>query len=166
MYYRRATHATRKFGDDAYAARHADLRLKSPLSDSDILQIQAENALRSGSYDSAKILLQRLIALPSASADVLAEAVYDLGLAFYEQKEYSEARSRFQEALNRKIDREQWLTPWSHYYRGICHAKLGNEADARKDLEQVLDFDEYDFKNWLAFRTKRELEKLEHNRTG
>ncbi len=159
-YYERAAKGDRRFGDDAYSARRAELLLKRTLSPDDTLLLAAQNAVKSGYFDRAGELFGALRSSSNLSADLAAEAVYGLGETLFERGSYAEALPVFRQIDEMKIDRELWLKPWSHYYSGLAHLKLGDAAAAKKEFEKVLEYDEYDFKNWLEFRSKRELEKL------
>ena len=159
-FYKRAIAADRSFGDDAYSARRAEHRLKMPLSATDTALLQAQNALRSGAYGQSLTLFSKLKTVPATSPDILAEAIYGIGETEVEQSSYAEALQQFQLVLSFSVKEEQWLIPWSHYQSALCYLKLGQRDAAHKEFEKVLDYDNYDFKNWLTFRTERELAKF------
>jgi tetratricopeptide (TPR) repeat protein len=160
-YYRHAAEAERKFGDDAYAARKAGALLKSSLASTDILLLKAQNALKAGSYDWAFKLFYKLMDSSDISIEIRAEAIFGVGETFFEKGSYTDALQHYQSVLSLKTEmHERWLLPWSHYQSGQCYQKLGDDVSAQKEFEKVRDYDDYDFKNWLSFRTERELDKL------
>ena len=161
VYYRAATRSDRKFGDDAYSVRKSELRLESRLQAADSLLIVTQNAVHSGNYDDAIKTSSSITALSGVSSDMLLEAEYLRAESYFEKKSYAEALHGYQSMSGKTAERELWLIPWSHYQSGLCLLKLNNPTLAKKEFEQAQEYDEYDFHNWLEFRTKRELEKIE-----
>ncbi|HEV8538979.1 MAG TPA: tetratricopeptide repeat protein, partial [Bacteroidota bacterium] len=161
LHYKKAVNGDRKLGDDGYAARKAELRLRSSLHDADTLLLAAQNALRSGMYDAVITFATALKAASGVSSDMILEADFLLAESLFEKKSYADALGTYRTIASRKIEREVWLHPWSHYQSGLCLLKLSDIQGARKEFEKVLEYDEYDFRNWLDFRSKRELEKME-----
>ena len=159
-YYGRAAKADPTFGDDAYSARRAGKRLKTPLTQSDTALIRAENALKSGNYDKALALFMDVKNSSACGPEEIAEAEYGAGEALYEKGAYDEARQHFQIVIGLAIQEERWLLPWAHYQSALCWIKLNNILAAKKELEQALEYDDYDFKGWLNYRAGRELEAL------
>lgn len=159
--YRKAAKAARMFGDDAYASRRAELRIVSRLAPSDTMALAAQNALRSGNYDRAILLYAKVQSIVAPTDELQAEADFGTGEALYEKGEYNESLARLERASRAAPVRERWLLPWSHYQRGLAALKLSDSRLAKLAFEQALDYEEYDFKNWLEFRAKREIEKLE-----
>lgn len=159
-YYRRAATGDRTFGDDAYSLRRARERLKSPLELPDTLLIRAQNALKTGNDERAITLFTSLKNIPLISSDRIAEAEYGIGEALFDRGAYGDALPRFQSVLGLTLTQEGWLLPWSHYQSALCHLKLHNTQGAKNELERALEYDDYDFKNWIEFRVKRELEEL------
>jgi tetratricopeptide (TPR) repeat protein len=159
-YYKRATENHKGMGDDAYSRRKAELRLASALAREDTLLIHAQNRLKSGNYDQAKKTFLQLLSVGGIRPDLAAEAHYGLGETLFETGEYAEAITQFTFALRKKVDSEQWLYPWSYFQRGTCYSRLGRESEAAVEFRKVGDFEDYDFENWLSFRTERELARL------
>lgn len=161
VYYQRAAKNERRFGDDAYSARKAELLLGSPMLGLDSLLCTAQNAGKSGNHDGAFRIFSRLNDVSQQRPDVHAEILYGLGESLYERKLYSDALASFRQIPQEKIERELWLKPWAHYYSGLCFVKIGEPFNAKKEFELALEYEEYDFKNWLDFRSRRELDKLD-----
>lgn len=162
-YYQRAATGNLTFGDDAYSLRRAQERLKSPLALPDTLLIRAQNALRTGNDEKAITLFTSLKNIPLISPDCVGEAEYGIGEALFDRGAYGDALRRFQSVLGLTLTQEGWLLPWSHYQSALCHLKLNNTQSAKNELERALEYDNYDFKNWIEFRAKRELEELGKN---
>jgi tetratricopeptide (TPR) repeat protein len=158
--YRRAVQADQKFGDDAYAARKAALRLDSPLHPSDTLLTSGQNALKSGAYATAEARFRALTNISSPSSDDYAEGLYGLAETYFGQGSYTPALAQYREVAASSLHTEKWLGPWSHYQAGLCLNKLGDQASAEKEFRAVLEHEEYDFENWLRFRAEREGERL------
>lgn len=160
-YYRRSVKAATKFGDDSHSARSAALRLRSPLAPADTLFIRAQNLERSGRYDEAIAAFSSLAGSSDSSSTMKAEALYGLGETRLQKGDFEKALQTFEEVLNVTVpEKEQWVHPWAHYQRGLCHMKLGNTDAATKEFDEVLKYDDYDFNHWLEFRTERELRRL------
>jgi len=165
LYYEQAAKAHHNFGDDAYSVRHASVRLKYPLAASDTLMIAAQNALKSGNYDKAINLFMMLKSQPGNSPEELAEAEFGIGSAYFEKAAYADALQEFQAIFSISLRDERWLIPWARFQSALCYLKLNNLPAAKKEFEQVLSYDDYDFENWVSFRAKRELEQL-HKKSG
>ncbi|TAK60913.1 MAG: DUF3808 domain-containing protein [Bacteroidetes bacterium] len=160
-HYQAARAEERRHGDDRYSARKAEILIKAPMSGVDSLLMCAKNAFKTGAYNTAKELYKKLDSLQSISPSLRAEARFGIGEILIEQEAFAEALPYFNSVLTINVGEEFWLIPWSHYQLGFCHSKLGNSTVARHEFEAVQDYDEnYDFKNWLGFRTERELERL------
>jgi tetratricopeptide (TPR) repeat protein len=159
-YYRKAVERERRFGDDAFSARRAQRLLNSPMSGKDTLLCLAQNKQKSGAHDDAIRLFTRIQSTPLVANDDMALAIFGLGETMIDRKSYAEALVHFRRLSASPIESELWLKPWSHYYAGVCLAKSGDSEGAAAELRQVFNYDEYDFKNWLEFRSRRELTKL------
>lgn len=160
VYYSRAAKGDRKFGDDAYSSRASERSLTSALSRQDTLLLSAQNAQKSGDYDRADKIYSSISSTADLSPEILVQSAYGLGEVLYERTSYAAAAEQFKKIFSSAVSREQWLLPWSHYQAGMCYVKTGNKEQAVKEFEKVLDYDEYDFKNWLEFRSRRELDQL------
>ncbi|HTK80706.1 MAG TPA: tetratricopeptide repeat protein, partial [Bacteroidota bacterium] len=160
-YYKIVATMERKFGDDIYSARKAGLRLKSPMAAEDSLLIAAQNALNSGAYDSASAYASQLQRMAGHSTDMNLEAQFLIAESFFEKKSYQQALEGYRSIAVKKAERELWLVPWSHYQSGLCLLKLNDPGNAKKEFERTLDSEEYDFSNWIEFRAKREIEKID-----
>ncbi len=160
QYYKRAIASSHSFGDDEYSARKAAHFLKTPPSDQDTMLLHAQNTLKCGDYELALKLFSPLTRLNREPHDLALEAYYCSGEALFEQGKYPEALSQFQMISSGSPKDELWLLPWSHYHIALCYLKLNKTELAHKAFDKVLEYDNYDFKNWLAFRTERELSKI------
>jgi tetratricopeptide (TPR) repeat protein len=161
QYYQNAVNSESKFGDDLYSSRRAKMKLETPLTSFDTLFIQAQNASKSGKYKNAETLLAVLNSNSTLSLEEKAEVEITIGETFFDEDSFAVALQHFQQASLYKLQQERWILPWSHFQSGMCHVKLNDKVSAKKEFEQVLEFDDYDFKNWLNVRAKRELEKLQ-----
>ncbi|MBI3195515.1 MAG: DUF3808 domain-containing protein [Ignavibacteriae bacterium] len=160
-HYRASIAAEHRHGDDKYSSRKSEAFLKSSITVADSILLTAKNICKAGDYPKAKELYSMLDSLAGVSSTHRAEAHIGIGELLIEQELYAEALAYFNNVVMMNVGSEQWLIPWSHYQLGVCHSKLGNTVVAKKEFERVLEFDEeYDFKNWLTFRTERELERL------
>jgi tetratricopeptide (TPR) repeat protein len=160
VYYRKAAAEVHWFGDDAYSARRARRLLDSPMTGSDTLLCAAQNNQKSGAHDEAIRLYTLIQSSTPVSNDDMALATFGIGETMFDAKSYAEALPYFRRLAASKIDFELWLRPWSHYYAGVCLAKTGDPEGAGAEFRQVFKYDEYDFKNWIEFRSRRELTKL------
>jgi tetratricopeptide (TPR) repeat protein len=160
-YYRKALRTDRKFGDDAYASRRAGLLVNAPLSPADTLLIAAGNALHTGAYDEAIEAASRLASSAGVPGDVALQAEFLRGESYFWKKSYAEALPRYRAAAAQTPAAETWLLPWSHYQSGLCLLKMDDASGALEEFRRAQDYDEYDFHNWLEFRIKREIEKIE-----
>ncbi len=165
-FYRRAKNADAVHGDDVYAARHAARLLEAPLSALDSMLVVARNFHRSGSYKKALDAYADVLQHASATDERRAEALYRTGECLFEQDRYDEAVGQFRSLLRLKVVSEQWVKPWAHFMMGQIAVKKKDLVAARKEFEIVGDYDNYDHKNWLTFRTERELERLKNTNVG
>jgi tetratricopeptide (TPR) repeat protein len=150
-----------KFGDDKYSARKAVYFAKNPFGYNDSLLLCAQNLFKSGKYDKAIELYARLKSQPSLSSVMRTEAIYGMGETYFEQGSYTNALKYFQEVTAQHLPASDiWMFPWAYYYSGISCLKLNNKPEAKKAFEKVSDYDEYDFEQWLSYRTKLELDRL------
>ncbi len=165
-YYRRAAEADRSFGEDQYSARKARHFLNTPVHHYDSLLLAAENSLYSGRYDRAIDLFRQLSSSNDASADIVRRSEYGIGEALYEKKMFAEARETFRRLETEDVSGEQWLHPWSYYNAARCSIHLGDRTAALAELEHVTNYDDYDYENWLSFRTDQEIQKLKKEAGG
>ena len=160
-YYRRSVKAATRFGDDAHSARSAAERLRSPLTPADTLLITGQNLLRAGRYDDALGAFTPLAGSGEPPGTIKAEALYGLGETRYQKGDFERALQLYEEVLAVTLpEKDQWVYPWARYQRGLCYVKLGNRDAARREFNAVLQYDDYDFKHWLEFRTERELGRI------
>jgi tetratricopeptide (TPR) repeat protein len=158
-YYRKATERDRWFGDDAYSARRAQRLIATPVTATDTLLCAAQNKQKSGAHEEAIRLFARVQGTPSVANDDMALATFGIGETIFDGKSYAEALAHFRHLSASPIETELWLKPWSHYYAGVCLAK-GGDSEGAAGIAAVFNYDEYDFKNWLEFRSRRELTNL------
>ena len=159
-YYKKASESDGRFGDDAYAVRRSQIYLYSAVTRTDSMLFAAQNAQKCGMYDEAIRMYSSILQGPALSADLHAEATYGLGETYVDRRSYEAALPIFRQLTAINVGKELWLKPWSHYYCGLCLVKTGDKANAKKEFQSSLGFDEFDFKNWLEFRANRELEQL------
>ena len=160
--YDRASRAEAKHGDDIYAARHAAQLVKSPLSAIDSLIMLGRSAYRRSDFEEASRFYTVVLQNSGANGDRKGEAAYGLGECAFDRQQYDDAAVQFREALKLNVKSERWVLPWSHFMLGQIAVKAGDFAAARKEFNRVLDYDDYDGRNWLSFRAEQELERLKH----
>jgi tetratricopeptide (TPR) repeat protein len=159
-HYSRAKGFESAHGDDIYSARHAGLRLVSPMTLVDSLMVVARNFHRRNMIPTALETYTDLLARYTLTNDQRAEIVFRMGDCYYDADRYDEAAEQFRSALELKVLNERWVIPWSHFMLGQIALKKGDLVAARREFERVNDFDNYDHKNWLTFRAEREIEKM------
>jgi tetratricopeptide (TPR) repeat protein len=130
------------------------------LSASDSLLIRGQNALKSGEYDRAIDTYGGVGKAPSSGPEQAVEADYYIGEALVDKADYAQALGHFQSVLSTSTAAERWVLPWAHFQSGYCYLKLNDDAAARKEFEKSLDYEDFDFKNWLEYRAKRELDEI------
>lgn len=160
--YLRAKNFSGSHGDDNYASRVSSRLLVSPLTLVDSLLIAARNLHRSGRYDRAVQLYTDILHSYSLTNDQRAEAVYRMGECLFDDGKLNEAEEQFRIALGLNVTLERWVHPWGHFMLGQIAMKRKDYAAARSAYERVREFDNFDHRGWLNFRTEQELEKLKN----
>lgn len=158
--YRRARDFDGGHGDDVYSARQAARRLASPLTLVDRLMIAARNYHRRELYSHAVESYTDVLHGYSLTSDQRAEALYRLGESLFESGRLDEAEEQFQTVVGLPVSSEQWVMPWAHFMLGQIAMKNGDRLAAKREFEAVGEYESYDHKNWLTFRTEQELDKL------
>ena len=64
-------------------------------------------------------------------------AHYNLGLLFFEQRNFQRALDAFNDAINGN-QRPPWTKAWSHIYRGNCYDSLGERERAVAEYEKAV----------------------------
>lgn len=162
--YRRAAAMEAKHGDDVYSARKAATLVASSLSSADSLIVLARLALRRGDYEESISFYNATTDQSRLTVDQRGEALYGIGECRYELKQYEKAARHFRSLLTLNVTAERWVIPWSHFMLGQIALKKNDVAAAVTEFKQVLEFDDYDNRNWLNFRAEQELEKIEGER--
>jgi tetratricopeptide (TPR) repeat protein len=158
--YRRARNFNGSHGDDTYASRVSSRLLASPLMLVDSLLIAARNLHRCGKYGEAIQLYTDILYRYTLSDDQRAEAVYRTGECLFDDGKFKEAEEQFLMVLDLNVTSERWVHPWAHFMLGQIAMKRQDWATARREFERTQEFDGYDHRGWLLFRTERELERL------
>jgi tetratricopeptide (TPR) repeat protein len=160
-FYKSAAEADPKFGDDAYCKRRAQVRLKEPMREEDLLLLRAQNYYRTSRYDSAVAMYEKLAQAPDILPLTRTEALYGLAETYFELAQYDSAILGYQAVVAMDVPADEcWLLATSHYRCGICHRKLSHKDLAGEEFRKTLEFEDYDYDNWYTFRTKKETEFL------
>lgn len=146
---------------DTYAYRKAQERLRSPVSDVQKSLILAGNLHSARRYNEAITAYTRVMSMSKNDPDDGAEALYGLMRALYEIKDDDGVihASRRLEDLEPK--RERWCIPHAYWKLGQAYARKGLTEQARTALEEVGEYDDYDFRISLEDRVDRLLSSLD-----
>ena len=145
---------------DTYASRMARERLGRPLSAPDRSNIRAGNLSSRRQYEQAKEEYVAVLQMKESTVDDRAEALYGLMRLHYETEEDQEVIRLSREIFALVPAREHWLIPHAYWKVGQAYARLGKVSEARKALEKVDEYDDYDFQGRLERRVERELRRL------
>ena len=121
--------------EDKNAFKAAQIRLKDPLTKTQIELIKGKNYCRTKQYDKARLLFCDLIkkeetANAGINKTMLAELYYNLGKIEFETREYQKAIETLSKVLSFDNVREEWIKPWSHFQLGNCYKGLGDTRNA------------------------------------
>lgn len=142
--------------DDRFAIRRAKLYAQKPLEASQIQLIKGINGVESLRHSEAEVCLRPLTENTSLSAEIRAEAFYNLGESLREQQRQTEAIVLYQKAIALQPAEERWLIPWSYYRIAEIHFNSGKRDLSRSFLEKAKVFNGYDFQEWLTFLMERD----------
>jgi tetratricopeptide (TPR) repeat protein len=145
---------------ETYASRMARERLRRPLSAPERSNIRAGNLSSGRQYEQAKEEHAAVLQMKESTVDDRAEALYGLMRLHYETEDDQEVIRLSQKIFALVPVQEHWLIPHAYWKVGQAYARLGKVAEARKALERVDEYDDYDFQGRLERRVERELRRL------
>jgi tetratricopeptide (TPR) repeat protein len=145
---------------DTFYFRKGQELIASPLSDVDVLIIQAGNELSARRYDAALQLYSEAVPKAGPDADRKVRALYGMQQVLYEQGRDDEVVRLAPQVFEIQPRRERWVIPHAYFKVGQAYARLGKKTDARAAFEAIDRFDGYDFQNSLTGRTEDELRKV------
>ncbi len=139
----------------------ASLRLKHPLTSNQIEIIKAYNHGIANNYEQGIEKINQLIASQNFSSEEEAYSYYMLGSLHRAYKNYESSNESFSEVLNHKIQKENWLKPYAHFYLGQNYVNLNDYAQAKKQFDKVEDFEDYYGEKSLKRSLQRAIDKLD-----
>ncbi len=140
--------------------RRGQQRLVQPLTDTDILLINAEHEASLEKHEQAIRLYREVLLHKLPDVDQQALAIYGIVQSQYELKKYDEVVEMARWLVGLKPPKERWLIPHGHYRLGQAYAKLGRVEDARRELEAAKKYSNYEYESRLQSRVEEELRKL------
>ena len=75
----------------------------------------------------------------------MAEFYFNIGAVEYHLKKYQNSIRSLQEALTINSIKEDWITPWTHYYLGNCYRDTGETEKAKQEYDIAYKFDDAAF---------------------
>lgn len=155
--YRRARSASVESPEDFSARRRADIRLKTPLTQTDILLLQAMNSASARQFDAAVIAAVKAMKRKPLNGTQDAQAFYILARAFQEKGDLGRAITSYRLAIEAKENQETWIKPWGYYYMAECYLKIGDQARWKRSLTLARAFHSYDYEPNLRFMIERDV---------
>jgi len=145
-------------GDQTFAYREAQRRLKRPMDEFDKQLVYARNYRQLQKLDSALVILNRLKKdiNNEKNKDRKGEFLYQLGLVYLRKGQAKKAIDLFKELLAEKPQSPVWLLPRTHYQIGNAYLRLGQKEAALAHYERAMDSDDPRFK----IQVKRAMDKL------
>lgn len=132
--------------DDIFAKRKGAVYFVRKLSENEIAVIKASNLIDSGNYkaayDSLTGILDNIVneKLKAETYLYLSEAAYHLG-------KYNQSISFASAALKTEVLDEKWILPYANYFAARANYILGDELAVNYFIEQVEEFNDYDYQN-------------------
>ncbi|MCI0706726.1 MAG: DUF3808 domain-containing protein [Ignavibacteriae bacterium] len=132
--------------DSQWQNRHfqtAQARIRTPLSNMDLMLIKADNTASLKEYQSA-IRMYRDVLKANPNVDQSATAMYGMVEAQYDLEQYEQSIQTALELVKLQPMNETSLIPNGYYRLGLAYAKLGKVEDARRAFEAVSRYKNYD----------------------
>ncbi len=144
------------------AGKNADAqeRLKSPLNNVDVALIKMSNNFDAGDYQDVINSAAELMTISSLNEDQRGEKYFRLGRAYFELGNYDKSIQMFNQVLQFKNFRQNWILPNTHYRLGLALLKIGDKQKAKKEFETALKFKDYTGERRIKFGIESELDKL------
>lgn len=138
-------------------------RLQYGLSGFEIQVIRARHLILFGNTDEGRrIMMELRQKAPHGNDKFLSQINFYLGRVELADSNFEKAKTYFLEALSTLTDDgdQKWREPQTHFYLGWCYARLGQKESAKKELNMVLDNDQYLEAARFKFRARELLKKL------
>jgi TolA-binding protein len=148
QYFNQSDKGNMDLDDDIFAKRKGAIFTKRSIASTEADVLKAANLIDQGNYKEAVEKLNTC--LDQIKSDRLkAEANYYISTALFFIGKYEES-IKFANASNGfNSSEESWIKPFTDYYIAQCMIKLNNKDDAKKMIEEVEDFNNYDYQNKL-----------------
>ena len=154
--------AARDFDTDEASRREADRLLARPLSAIGRELVHGQNAYDSGRYDRAERLLLGILKNPSASADQMAEAAYQLGRTYRALGRDADAIAQFNRAVFHQESTSAMWAPWAWFHIGKIWGSQGELEQAREAFENARSYrGRFDYYQALDQSIRAALELME-----
>ncbi|MFQ5675099.1 MAG: tetratricopeptide repeat protein [bacterium] len=145
------------------AYKQAQKKLKDPLAPVEKDLIIGRNFVRTKHYDKAVTVFELAVQKCEQNGengypeDKIPELRYNLAKTAFEMKKYEQAIAGFDRVLALKDVEDDWIKPWSHFYRGRCYEELGQYPQAVADYDNAHKHDD----NELQFRVEKRKKGLQ-----
>lgn len=146
---------------DTYAHRKAQELIRASLSETQKEIIRAGNLLAAHKVGEAVTAYTRIMASGLDNPDDRAEALYGLMRALYANNDDDGVIQAARQLADLKPKRELWCLPHAYWKLGQAYARKGMVTLARAALEEVDEYDDYDFRISLEDKVERLLERLD-----
>lgn len=155
--YERAKSASIDSPEDMAARRRAVIRLKTPLTPTDILLLQAMNSANARSFDDALVKAVAAMKRKPLTGTQDAQGFYIFARAFQEKGDWTRAINSYRLAIETKGNQEIWITPWSYYHMAECYLRIGDRTRWKRSLTLAKNFHVYDYEPQLRFLIERDV---------
>lgn len=130
-------------------------RIKKPINTLDSLNIIAMNYKDSRQYEKSKSIYEYVEnsgKLKNYDDDELVRFYYEYGRLMVELRNTEKAVELFGKAVSTKPDSETWLVPHSYFELAKIYHRQGNYAKAGIMFEEIKEYEDYDFEQFLEMR--------------
>lgn len=132
-----------------------------PLTEAEGYVVRGDNALSRNEYSTALEFYNQALALPPDRSDARLKALYGIMQANFEMKQYEAVVAESNRVLQLQPQSERWVVPHALFKSGQALVRLQRPHEARKLLQQVRTYKNYDFQDRLQSRVEEELNKLD-----
>lgn len=144
--------------------RRVQQLIQRPMTEAEMLIIQAENAFAQKKYDESLRLHTLGLEKAAANPDHEGRALYGMLQVSYEESRFDSAVAIAKRLVALNPQNETWVVPHGWYKLGQVYVKQQNASQARMAFERALKFKDYDFQTRLESNVKEELKKLDQIR--
>jgi tetratricopeptide (TPR) repeat protein len=146
--------------NDANLYRRGEELAARPLTPAEIALVKAGNVYNRKLLDSAAVYYGQARDMAGTNPDIRLRALYGLQQVYYDSGRDTTAVRAGEEAVTIKPVRETWIIPHAYFKLAQSYERLGQIADARRALDRIDDFDDYDYQKSLERGVKEERNKL------